>query len=188
MVTLTLASVQTADLSDAGLLSCEIDRLREQAHQKLPEQKTNFLWGKHFCLCTCCAVNTPRGHVLRLRCRTEGMRMFQMATFLLMNLTQILLQAFPIISTQRFSTISYGTSQQMSLKYPEPSVIPAENHSATVIMLHGLGDTAAGWLPVGMELKQQLPHVKWVFPTAPTVCWSGNSTKVLEMWCTRAWS
>jgi hypothetical protein len=37
-------------------------------------------------------------------------------------------------------------------------------------MMHGLGDTAAGWLPVGQELKGQLPHVKWILPTAPTVC------------------
>ena len=57
----------------------------------------------------------------------------------------------------------------MGLTYPAPDVINADSHTATVIMLHGLGDTSAGWSPVGMQLKSQLPHVKWIFPTAPTV-------------------
>jgi predicted esterase len=39
-------------------------------------------------------------------------------------------------------------------------------HTATVIMLHGLGDTGNGWAPVAPELN--LAHVRWVFPTAPT--------------------
>lgn len=44
---------------------------------------------------------------------------------------------------------------------------PAVNkHTATVIMLHGLGDTGNGWAPVAPELN--LSHVRWVFPTAPT--------------------
>ncbi|KAF9195286.1 hypothetical protein BGZ51_002801 [Haplosporangium sp. Z 767] len=41
------------------------------------------------------------------------------------------------------------------------------NHSATVIFLHGLGDSGAGWAPVGEELGQYLPHVKFIFPNAP---------------------
>lgn len=39
-------------------------------------------------------------------------------------------------------------------------------HTATVIVLHGLGDTAEGWAFLGPELKVQ--GVKWVYPTAPT--------------------
>jgi predicted esterase len=39
-------------------------------------------------------------------------------------------------------------------------------HTATVVILHGLGDTGNGWAPVAQQLA--LPHVKWVFPTAPT--------------------
>lgn len=38
-------------------------------------------------------------------------------------------------------------------------------HTATLIALHGLGDTGEGWAFLGPELK--LPHVKWVYPTAP---------------------
>ena len=54
--------------------------------------------------------------------------------------------------------------------YPAPTIIKAkQQQSATVIVMHGLGDTAAGWAPVGQQLAGLLPHVKWVFPTAPTV-------------------
>ena len=58
-----------------------------------------------------------------------------------------------------------------SLRYDAPGEVQAVgNHTATVFMMHGLGDSAQGWLPVGMQLKQQLPHIKWIFPNAPTVC------------------
>ncbi|PRW60012.1 Acyl- thioesterase 1 [Chlorella sorokiniana] len=39
-------------------------------------------------------------------------------------------------------------------------------HTGSVILLHGLGDTAEGWAPVGPQLK--LPHIKFIYPTAPT--------------------
>ncbi|KAF9583596.1 hypothetical protein BGW38_009087 [Lunasporangiospora selenospora] len=41
-------------------------------------------------------------------------------------------------------------------------------HSATVIFIHGLGDSGQGWAPVGEELGQYLPHVKFIFPNAPS--------------------
>ncbi|KAF9438473.1 hypothetical protein BGZ76_007592 [Entomortierella beljakovae] len=42
-------------------------------------------------------------------------------------------------------------------------------HSATIIFMHGLGDTGAGWAPVGEELSKYLPHVKFIFPNAPVI-------------------
>ncbi|PSC76869.1 acyl-thioesterase 2 [Micractinium conductrix] len=39
-------------------------------------------------------------------------------------------------------------------------------HTGSVILLHGLGDTGDGWAPVGPQLR--LPHIKFVYPTAPT--------------------
>jgi predicted esterase len=39
-------------------------------------------------------------------------------------------------------------------------------HSATVIMLHGFGDTAAGWYSPAMYWAQRLPHVRFILPTA----------------------
>eukprot|EP00802_Teleaulax_amphioxeia_P020676 Tamp_20970.p1 GENE.Tamp_20970~~Tamp_20970.p1 ORF type:complete len:306 (+),score=80.90 Tamp_20970:125-919(+) len=46
-----------------------------------------------------------------------------------------------------------------------PVVVPAKGaHAATVIWLHGLGDSGSGWAPIAHELD--MPHVKWVFPSA----------------------
>lgn len=44
----------------------------------------------------------------------------------------------------------------------------SQKHTATVIMSHGLGDTADGWKDAAYEMSRSLPHVKWVLPTAPT--------------------
>jgi hypothetical protein len=44
-------------------------------------------------------------------------------------------------------------------------------HSATVIFLHGLGDSGSGIAPIGQALTggagSELSHMKFVFPTAP---------------------
>lgn len=76
-----------------------------------------------------------------------------------------------------------------------PIVVPAiARHTATIIILHGLGDSGlftpsilrfvsnllipcenkifaigllgAGWAPVAQMLNSQLPHVKWILPSA----------------------
>ena len=36
-------------------------------------------------------------------------------------------------------------------------------HTATVIWLHGLGDTGEGWMDVGPQLQMQFPFVAWWF-------------------------
>ena len=41
-------------------------------------------------------------------------------------------------------------------------------HTATIILMHGLGDTASGWESAAEMLSDQLPHVKFILPTAPT--------------------
>lgn len=44
--------------------------------------------------------------------------------------------------------------------------VPKEgDHTATVIWLHGLGDSGFGWAPVAEQAK--MPWVKFLFPTAP---------------------
>lgn len=56
------------------------------------------------------------------------------------------------------------------LKYPEPVICNArQEQKATVFMLHGLGDTGHGWADVAQVWAADLPDVKFVFPTAPTV-------------------
>ncbi|PIA19596.1 acyl-protein thioesterase-1 [Coemansia reversa NRRL 1564] len=40
-------------------------------------------------------------------------------------------------------------------------------HTASVIFIHGLGDSGNGWKPVAQLLSQNMPHVKFVLPHAP---------------------
>ncbi|CAH1768487.1 12263_t:CDS:2, partial [Entrophospora sp. SA101] len=50
------------------------------------------------------------------------------------------------------------------------SVIKSANsslHSATVIFLHGLGDSGHGWEPIAIEIGEKMEHVKFVLPNAP---------------------
>ncbi|KAF8313407.1 Phospholipase/carboxylesterase [Clavulina sp. PMI_390] len=51
-----------------------------------------------------------------------------------------------------------------------PIILPVKRlapHTATVIFLHGLGDTGKGWQPIADHLSKSLDHIKWVLPTAP---------------------
>ena len=55
---------------------------------------------------------------------------------------------------------------------PAALVIPAvKRHTATIIWAHGLGDTGAGWLPIGENFRrrQKFEEVAFVFPNAPTI-------------------
>ena len=45
-------------------------------------------------------------------------------------------------------------------------------------MLHGLGDTAAGWTDVGYMFKGDLPQIKFIFPTAPMVSPGASGTSM----------
>ncbi|CEP18719.1 hypothetical protein [Parasitella parasitica] len=40
-------------------------------------------------------------------------------------------------------------------------------HTATVIWLHGLGDSGVGWLFLVEELGPKFPYIKWILPNAP---------------------
>ncbi|KAJ3265162.1 hypothetical protein HDU77_006207 [Chytriomyces hyalinus] len=42
-------------------------------------------------------------------------------------------------------------------------------HTATFIFLHGLGDSGHGWSQLGEMLSPMFPHVKFVFPNAPSI-------------------
>ncbi|KAJ1552639.1 hypothetical protein HK405_010561, partial [Cladochytrium tenue] len=53
---------------------------------------------------------------------------------------------------------------------PAPIVVPAAGrHSASIIFLHGLGDSGEGWVPAAVQLSASLPHVKFVLPSAPAI-------------------
>ena len=55
---------------------------------------------------------------------------------------------------------------------PAALVIPAiKRHTATIIWAHGLGDTGAGWLPIGENFRRRgkFEEVSFVFPNAHTI-------------------
>uniref|UniRef100_A0A7S1X842 Phospholipase/carboxylesterase/thioesterase domain-containing protein n=1 Tax=Tetraselmis chuii TaxID=63592 RepID=A0A7S1X842_9CHLO len=68
-----------------------------------------------------------------------------------------------------------------SLSYPKPTVFEAKGeHKATVIILHGLGDTAAGWASMGRQFA--MPGTKFIFPTAPMRPITLNMGMVMTGW------
>ncbi|KIL70379.1 hypothetical protein M378DRAFT_620346 [Amanita muscaria Koide BX008] len=63
--------------------------------------------------------------------------------------------------------------------------IPAtQKHTATVIFVHGLGDTGRGLIPVADILKTDpgLSHVKWVLPDSPRRPVTANADMVIPSW------
>jgi len=63
--------------------------------------------------------------------------------------------------------------------------LPAKGkHTATVIFIHGLGDSGYGWKPVADQLgrDQAFQHIKWVLPHAPTVPCTANGGMPMPGW------
>lgn len=48
--------------------------------------------------------------------------------------------------------------------HPKPG-----SHSATVVIMHGLGDSADGFADVAEALHSAYPHIKFILPTAHTM-------------------
>ncbi|KAJ8964205.1 hypothetical protein NQ317_014913 [Molorchus minor] len=62
-----------------------------------------------------------------------------------------------------------------------PVILPATvKHTATLIFLHGLGDTGQGWASAMGALRQ--PHVKVICPTAPTMPVTLNAGYRMPSW------
>ncbi|GBE80112.1 Phospholipase/carboxylesterase [Sparassis latifolia] len=64
------------------------------------------------------------------------------------------------------------------------TVQPIAKHTATVIFVHGLGDTGFGWKPVAEMFKADstLNHIKWVLPHAPTMRVTANMGMEMPSW------
>jgi len=65
---------------------------------------------------------------------------------------------------------------------PAVTVPAQKDHSATVIFLHGLGDTGRGWAPQMAEFAESLPHVKFVLPNAPVAPVTLNGGMRMTSW------
>ncbi|KAG6891704.1 hypothetical protein C0992_010107 [Termitomyces sp. T32_za158] len=64
------------------------------------------------------------------------------------------------------------------------AINPIQRHTATVIFVHGLGDTGHGWWPVAELFKgdPKLQHVKWVLPHSPTRKVTANMGMEMPSW------
>lgn len=49
---------------------------------------------------------------------------------------------------------------------PHTILLPTNPHTATVIFLHGVSETAGEHAPLVHLLSAHLPHIKWILPTA----------------------
>ena len=96
-------------------------------------------------------------------------------------------------SSSRISTASAGTSTRSSTsKMPTTersgdgtiTVSPSNeaDQSALVVICHGLGDTAEGFVDVAEHLARSLPHVKFILPTAPTQPVTMNMGMPMPSW------
>jgi len=63
--------------------------------------------------------------------------------------------------------------------------IPAvAKHTATVVFVHGLGDTGYGWQPVAdmFKVDPELAHVKWILPHSPVRSVQANMGMEMPSW------
>jgi len=66
-----------------------------------------------------------------------------------------------------------------------PLVVRATaKHTATVIFVHGLGDSGHGWKPIADMFKRDegLQHVKWILPHAPVEPVTANMGMSMPTW------
>ncbi|KAJ3500504.1 hypothetical protein NLJ89_g9767 [Agrocybe chaxingu] len=78
-----------------------------------------------------------------------------------------------------------SSSDDRSDSFPHNFTIPPrEQHTATVIFLHGLGDTGRDVSKALRTLTahSELGHVKFVFPTAPLMPVTGMNRRVIPSW------
>jgi predicted esterase len=61
-------------------------------------------------------------------------------------------------------------------------VIGPEKHTATVIFMHGLGDTAKGWADAMHWMAKAMPWVKFVLPTATNLPITMNGGMAMPAW------
>ncbi|XP_064486846.1 acyl-protein thioesterase 1-like [Ornithodoros turicata] len=77
----------------------------------------------------------------------------------------------------QFSRCMGNTASSM----PSPVIVSATaKHTATVIFMHGLGDTGLGWSPILEAIRQ--PHIKYICPTAPTIPVTLNGGMPMPAW------
>ena len=84
---------------------------------------------------------------------------------------------------QRVFSSRRGEPQiEVDQKERQITINPSGKATAKVVFLHGLGDTAQGWLEGCYVLARRLPHVQFVLPTAHNIPVSLNQGHVMPAW------
>jgi len=55
-------------------------------------------------------------------------------------------------------------------------------HSATIILMHGLGDSAEGWIDSAEDLSRKMPWIKFILPTASQMPVTLNMGHRMNAW------
>lgn len=55
-------------------------------------------------------------------------------------------------------------------------------HSSSLILMHGLGDSAEGFYDMGQSINNQYPHIKVIIPTAPSRPVTINGGAIMPAW------
>ena len=87
-------------------------------------------------------------------------------------------------STSAATSILEGGAEPLA-SHPRPTTVGPRSSpppTALVFLMHGLGDTAAGWADVAQMLSPALPHAKFVLPTAATQPVSLNGGMPMPSW------
>ena len=74
------------------------------------------------------------------------------------------------------------SSMDESKARPLVEFTPPSAPTATVFILHGLGDTARGWADAVQVYARALPHARFVLPTAPIVPVTLNMGMPMPAW------
>jgi predicted esterase len=61
-------------------------------------------------------------------------------------------------------------------------ITPASGHSASVVFMHGLGDTADGWLDAAFYWQNAMPHTRFILPTAKSMPVTLNMGMKMPAW------
>jgi len=105
------------------------------------------------------------------------------------SITALLLSSSPIVlfphSALARSFYSYN-NKKMRIETDSEDTITIHpedgSHSASVVLMHGLGDSSAGWQDVAQQWAGQFPHVKFILPTAATIPVTLNGGMSMPAW------
>ncbi|KAF8178129.1 Phospholipase/Carboxylesterase-domain-containing protein [Mycena galopus ATCC 62051] len=72
----------------------------------------------------------------------------------------------------------------MASNAPSHLKIDSSCHSATIILMHGMGNSGQGMHPIANLFHQdpELQHIKWILPDAPVRAMAANGNQKMQAW------